>query len=191
MSKKKIFLISFNKCATTSFWVLMQYNKIPAAHCEDSKRKIKLAKQIYQNIESNKDPLYNLNRFTAFCDFTHSTYEEFIEMPDIFDKLYQSYPDSYYIFFDRPVDKWIKSRLKHKNFLVRCMSAYNTEDKEEVINIWKKSYYEFKGKVTTHFKGKKNFLMYNIEDDNIKKLIEFLPEFKLNPKHWGVRNKTK
>ena len=185
----KIFLISFNKCATTTFQYFMETNGVPSVHWMD-KHKIHIAKKMMSNIESNENILKGINDYTAYSELSYWSPSCIIEPFDIFEELYKQYPTSKYIFFDRPVEDWIESRINH-GLMIRYKKRYKLNNKDDIEKRWSDDYKRYKSNIMIKFEGKSNFLHYNIMNDDIQKLIDFLPEYKLNRDHWIKKNVTK
>ena len=191
ITKEKIFLISFNKCATTSFHKLIDSNNISSLHWQCKSSDVFLAKKIYNNKSNKKDPLDGIDHYECFSDLTYLTNDQFIDVFDVFEYIYKHYPNSKYIFFDRPVEKWIKSRSKHPKFLLRYKSASGIRDNQKIYDIWRKDYRQHKSKVLETFKNQSNFLLFDIEKDDINKIVDFLPEYNIDSQYWKQYNKTK
>ena len=85
------------------------------------------------------------------------------------------------------MNKWIQSRIKHDNgnVLNEQMNFHNCDEKQIEI-IWKNMYEKHILDVKDYFKNRKSDLcIYDIENDTIDKIIEFLKnDFILNKKYY-------
>ena len=94
----------------------------------------------------------------------------------------------------RNVENWIKSRNHHEddngNYTDYFCKKLNLT-KEEVNNKWRKEFYEHNNNVIKYFSDKPNkLLIFHIENENIEKLNDFLPEFQLNADLYNHEGKT-
>ena len=188
IDNNKIFLISFNKCATSTFQYFMETNGVLSVHWRD-KNKIHIAKQMMSNIESNKNILEGIDDYTAYSELSYWSSTCIIEPYDLFEHLYKQYPGAKYIFFDRPINDWIKSRINH-GLALRYKKKYNIKSDLAIRKRWIEDYTKHKSNVLNKFRGKSNFLYYNIMNDDVQKLIDFLPEYNLKSEHWTKKNVT-
>lgn len=137
----KIFVIGFNKTATTTFHHIFLKNNLKSQH-------------------SNK---WNLEKFDCFSDN--------IEMNDNFKILYNKYPNAHFILNTRSLKKWIISRFKHgylistKNEKLKKNWAWPPTEK--LVKEWiieRETYYS---DVLNFFKNKPNkLLIINIDQPN-------------------------
>ena len=111
-------------------------------------------------------------------------YEKF----DIIDK---QYPNSKFILNYRNIDDWIESRLNHpKNrnvsqwqYYKKCMVYYDC-NKKDLIEIWKKHFYEHLENVDNYFsQNRDKVLFFELGKTNLNELIDFLPEMDFKYKH--------
>lgn len=185
----KIFLISFNKCATSTFHWFMHSNGVSSAHWV-AKGNVNIAQTMMDNIKSKNDILYGLESYTAFSDLCFLDPPLHIEPYHLFEYLYKQYPESKYIFFDRPLEDWIRSRKDH-GLLPRYKKIYNLKTDEDAFDNWREDYISHKSNVLSMLEGKSNFLYYDIMNDDVSKIIDFLPEHNLDATHWTKKNVTK
>lgn len=86
MSEKKIFVIGFSKCGTTSIHELFKFLNINSTH------------------QCHKIPVLEIiDKFDAFTDGKHYNFE----------KYYEKYPNSLFILNTRPIYNWLSSRYRH------------------------------------------------------------------------------
>ena len=93
----------------------------------------------------------------------------------LFKKLAVQYPNSFFILNIRNKNNWLKSRINHgegqylKNIAEKLRMTYT-----QVINKWSNDWDNHLKNVTTFFRNSPNrLLVFNIENDNIDKLIWF------------------
>lgn len=186
---KKIFIIGFNKTGTRSFMHYFIKNSIPVIHWDENR----LARAIKFNYDNKRKLLTNYENFTVFCDmedihnmnFAHVTY---------FKEMDKQYPNSKFILNIRNVEKWIESRNNHQDDNGNYTDYFCKKlklTKEEVNDKWRKEFYEHNKNVIKYFSDKPNkLLIYHIENDNIEKLNDFLPEYQLNADLYYHEGKT-
>jgi hypothetical protein len=131
---KKIFVIGFNKTATSSFHALFNLLGINSVH-------------------TDKPVMEIIDNYEAFTDGYH------LKFTDYFNK----YPDSLFILNTRPIKKWLISRYKHA-VTEDWRDCWCWPVSENLTNIWiNEREYHFKN-VLEFFKEKsKQLLILNIE----------------------------
>lgn len=169
--KNKIFFVGFSNCGTTALHHFLKKNGVLSIH--HHRKSLYLATIIEQNILRQRDPLKYLSGFEAFSDMRMASDTSYIEANKYFKEIYKYYPDSYFVFNDRPVDAWIKTLLKHGKFAEYQSNYFNVE-KSDLDGIWTDLYEAHKQKVAEFFAEKGRFLNFNIKTDKISKLTEFL-----------------
>lgn len=184
VKKKKIFFLGFNKCGTTSLHYLLKNNGIKSLHHHH--KGLYVASIIEQNISNGKDPLKSLSRYEAYSDMILASKNTYIECNSYFKDIYLSYPSLYFIFNDRNPHKLIESRFKHHNF-AKLQAAYFNVDTDDLTDIWMGIYKERKGRIEEFFRGKINFINFNIEGGNIQNICDFLsPDYNINSKYYKI-----
>lgn len=186
---EKIFFIGFNKCGTTSLHHLVTRHAIRSVHWDNGQ----LARTI-ETLSTDKPALRSfLSHSTAYSDITSLTESQLIEGNKHFRIFHELFPDAYFIFNDRQMEDWIKSRSSHRRgtFLSRNMSAWRM-DADAVKDTWRQNYQMHTNDVLKHFNGHERFLHFRIDQDPINALIDFLsPSFVLRAHNWKRRNTTK
>jgi hypothetical protein len=131
---KKIFVIGFNKTATSSFHALFNLLGINSVH-------------------TDKPVMEIIDNYEAFTDGYH------LKFTDYFNK----YPDSLFILNTRPIKKWLISRYKHA-VTEDWRDCWCWPVSENLTNIWiNEREYHFKN-VLEFFKEKsKQLVILNIE----------------------------
>lgn len=120
----------------------------------------------------------------------------YIEGHKYFKEIYKEYPDSYYILQTRNLDDWINSRLAHFNgihtLLERTQKTLNFTTVDQTVEFWKEDRDLHEKSVTDFFKHKGTFLKFNIDIDNIEKIVHFLrKDFSLDYSKWKKHNITR
>jgi hypothetical protein len=141
---KKIFVIGFNKCGTTSLHHLFISLNFRSIHG----RQKKILKNRY-----NYFPV--LHKYDAFSDGEH--------LVNNFQKYYSLYNNSLFILNTRSMNNWIKSRFKH----MIHNTSYNWEPNKKTACQWIIKREEHYTKVVNFFIDKpSNLLIINIEKNN-------------------------
>jgi len=194
-SRPKVFFIGFNKTATTAFHRLFTSSGyISFHHCTRQNKKENIANIIQKNYIGNLPLLKGLENADCLLDMIFSNYSQYLEANKYFQQFNEQYPNSFFILQIRNEDDWIQSRFNHKSkpsFVKRARSALNCKDNEELIKRWKEIRSNHFHKVRNYFSNSNNFIEYDIDKDNISKIINFLsPQFTLKKKFWQKHNVT-
>lgn len=190
---KKVFFIGFNKTATVAFHNLFLDSGYASWHNFRRKGKSKnnLGKVMQYNLQNNLPILTGIDDAIAYSDLGGSYKDSIIEGCTLYKEMYKEYPDSYFILQTRPKNKWLQSRIKWRNLPQRIATTLNITV-EETLERWSTEWDEHHNNVRTFFKNNPNFLEYNIETDDIDKLIRHVSkDFVLLKDHWKKRNITK
>jgi len=194
IQSKKIFVIGFNKCGTSSFHHFFQQNGIRSLHWGGQNHEENGALILLKNFMLGRDILLGIDTYDAFSDLSYANDSIYIEGNRFFKELYSQYPKAYFILNTRPVDKWITSRLRHGagSLKARSMKVYNCNE-VELIDLWKDQYLSHSEAVTSFFNANGGALLeFDIESDSPQKLVEFLsPIGSFDASYWRQKNKTK
>lgn len=192
----KIFVIGFNKCGTKTLHEFFLRNRIRSAHCnyelEPDAGRTKIATTMRDNLEAGKPILDGMTDFQAFSDLVTLTNTEVIEANCYFREMHQAYPDAFFIFNDRPLEDWIKSRLNHEggpggSFVRRYASASGISQ-DEVPDLWRNQYTTHKQAVLEHFQGYDRFAHFDLMNDGPEKLQSlFGSVIAVNLRRWEKR----
>jgi sulfotransferase family protein len=187
----KIFVIGFNKCGTRSLHMLFKRNDIRSAHWSvpDGRN---VALTMAENLKCGRSILWGLESFTAFSDLTFYSDTHRVEACTFFERMHEQFPESYFIFNTRPVERWIHSRLVHENeFARRAAGAYDCAI-EDLPAKWTSEFDDHHAKVLSFFAGRSERLcVFDIEHDDVGKVIRFLrPHFKIKGFYWQHRGKS-
>lgn len=185
-----IFQIGFNKCGTTSLHDFFVKNGYMSYHWDNGK----IANTIKENLNSN-NILKSYSKNSFFCDI--ECVDELIFAQNYFKELSQCYPSAKFILNTRDKNKWIKSRLLHNNktYVYKNNNIYSEllnikSDESFLADLWSRQWDFHIQKVKNFFNNSDKLLVFDIEKDNVCKLIDFFKDLDLNKEHWTVSNKT-
>ena len=191
---KKIFIIGFNRCGTRTLHYFFKNNNLKSIHWDDNnlvdvfENNIKNGNKLLENgktINKEVNSYCNYSEATVFSDMTKHVINK--DAKDYYKRLDKDYPNSKFILNIRDVNKWIQSRIKHNNgrVLNKQMNFHNC-DKKQIEIIWKNMYEKHIHDVKNYFENRKSDLcIYDIENDSIDKIIEFLKnDFIINKKYY-------
>jgi len=192
-SKPKVFFIGFNKTATTAFHKLFLDSGYKSYHHKKNKKKY-LAKIIHENYLNNDPILKTIDDADCYSDLVYSTHDEYIEANSFYKEIFREYPNSYYVLQTRNIDNWICSRLKHigtESFAYRVCNVLDITERE-LIDYWKNLYSSRVSEIINFYKNKSNFIIFDIDNDEITKLTQFLSvDFSLELSYWKKHNVSK
>jgi hypothetical protein len=134
---------------------------------------------------NNKKPLLdgkyqNYNVYTdmqAFIKKPDGRIILFLAHVDCYKLLNDQYPNSKFILNTRNIENWIASRIIHygEKYMSLIEKIYNTKD---ILKVWRQQWNDHHNDVINYFAGKNNLLLFDIEKDNGKKIVNFFPELK-------------
>jgi hypothetical protein len=114
-----VFNIGMNCSGTTSLCQALNILGIPSLHHTTPNGEL-LESAIHLNLQNNKLLLDSYDdAYKGFCDFSGETFYE---------KLYYDYPKAKFIFTIRPIDDWVKSRLKLEHDIRHAKYKKNLND---------------------------------------------------------------
>ena len=181
----KVVQIGFNRCGTTSLNNFFDKVGLNSIHWDSGN----LAKSIEYNVKNGNAPLTDYENYNCFTDLEYVGNDKYIyAFMDYFKEIDEAYEDVKFILNTRDVDAWVQSRLKHGNYLGRFRNITKLND-QGVIKLWKSLWEVHHSQVASYFEGRANFITFDINNDRIEKVCEFLsldPELK---KYWGHFNK--
>ena len=183
----RLFIIGFNKTGTTSLHEFFKKNNISSIHYDQGR----IARKLKNNFRNNLPLLKDYPNYMVFSDMEDYKKLNYAHM-DYFKELYYQYPDSKFILNTRNLDNWIKSRNQHENgFYVKELCNLLKLNKDELNDRWISDYYRHHINVKDFFKHKPSkLLVYDIEIDPIDKVVEFIPEYKLDTKYYEHLGKS-
>lgn len=169
----KIIQIGFNKCGTRSIARLLGWAGLPGV---DWKRG-KLARNAAARMAKGEPPFADYPGAIGFTDIENMRVFEppMVEFYKHYAYMYQHYPDAYFILNTRDKEKWLISRMNHKNYIWKYRWFYKIWSREEIIRRWSSDWDEHHTAVQNFFSDKPGQLcVYNIETDTPEKLAAFL-----------------
>ena len=200
--KPKVFCLGFNKTGTTSLHSYFIKNGYDSRHWmtgEDDN--MALAVKMVNNIKNNKKILEGVGG-SFFSDITWNLGDDKIwtagnnmhrlDPSDVYRILDLQYPNSIFILNIRPFDNWIESRKNHENGnLLKDALKYSEFTEDELVDYWKHQYEFFIKDIELYFKNTGKLLIFDIENDSIENLNEFLqPYYKFDKKLWSHEHKS-
>lgn len=185
--KPKIFIIGFNKTGTRSFHNFFKHCGLPSVHWDGShlvncfERNIVLGKKlladgVVQNRKVNTEGKYD--DIVVFSDMSTANRPQ--DAIYYYKRLDRDYPNSKFILNIRDVESWIESRFKHgkgKAYQPH-LEYFGLDDSESgraiLKQLYKKMHETHHKNVLEYFKNRKNdLLVFDIINDDIKKIIKF------------------
>lgn len=180
--KKKIFVIGLNKSGTTTLHRFFESNGLKSAHWDH--RGINIAATVALNLSKGRPALSSIDQFHAYSDMCFHTNVAWIEGAEFFKQFEAEYPDAYFIFNYRDVEKFLKSRSQHPEELQRAMAYWNCSA-QEVLAIWREYFHKHKAKVLSHFQNNPRFLAFDIEKDDPQAIVDLLrPDYTLDARKY-------
>jgi len=147
------------------------------------------------NIDKGKRLLSGYDsRFLVYADLILADESIVVEGNHFFSRLFDEYPNSFFVLNTRPTEKWLDSRIRHGNghFLARYMRVVGTDEPREVINLWRSQKEEHELKVREFFADKPGRLVeVNIESDNAAQLLSSALPFELEDVAWKHVGKSR
>ena len=201
---RRIFLIGFNKCGTTSFHNYFKKNKISSVHW----RANTLAMKIRSNHAKGIKLLDGIDHWTAYTDMicvpgspwgrSNSDKSTVIEAGGYFKELHADYPDSLFILNTRDPFHWVKSRIKHDDgkfakAYLDALKPSGIRDKRQLKRKWLEDWHKHHYETIHYFKrnSSKQFLLFHINESPPKKLNNFLrPHFEINYEDFPHHHKS-
>ncbi|WP_421693395.1 sulfotransferase [Aestuariivirga sp.] len=193
--RPKLFFIGFNKTGTKTLHNFFCDNGYLSVHSSSyMAQRLKLppiAKLMQANHEAGLPLLHHLDHYDVFSDMIFLSNTEVIEGNGWFRELHAQHPDAYFIFNDRPVEKWVLSRLSHDggprgSFVARYASAMKI-DESQAPDLWRAHYARHKAEVMAHFEAYPRFMIFQIESGKPQDLVRFLaPDYRLDASFWSL-----
>jgi hypothetical protein len=182
-----IFIIGFNKTATTTLHFFFEKNGLPSVHWDNNR----LAATMISNCLNDRRILKGYDRrFRVFSDMIAVTQRMRFEANSLFRILDRDYPGSYFIYNNRDTQAWLASRWKKPCGKYGCtnveleMQILNTTDPQEVVDTWNREKTVFEENIRRYFAGNDRFLEFDIKDPEAPQRIADLLGMPLDPTHW-------
>ena len=185
----KIVQIGFNKCATRSLYQFFKSNGLRAFHWDGGK----FADDLEENVSEGRPAFHGWEDYDFYSDMNSGKVGRLVEGHFYYAYIAECYPDSRFILNIRNVDKWIKSRFKHNKgyFAKQSKKRYGAKNLTELEQIWRDQWDEHLSGVKEYFKDQpERLLIFDIEKDSGKELVEFFSDLDLDASHYGYFGKT-
>jgi len=176
----RVFQIGFHICGTRSLCEFFSANNFQTFHHYNGK----LSEDLFKNLAGGKthfSPELE-GPFNGKIGAFYSDMENFVEKRDrkemnkqegykLFKEIHNGYPDALFILNVR--NDWTDSKLKKKGFYKHYTDLTEDEKRKMLDNAWA----EHLRNVRSYFRGRKEFLEFNIQDDKITKIVKWLESF--------------
>jgi hypothetical protein len=176
MEKPFVFVIGFNKCATSAIHSFFSRNDFPSVHWDRGR----LAPHMVMNCIWGRKIFHGYDRqFRVFSDLFFMNERIVIEGNQYFRVMDRDYPGSFFIYNTRSMDKWLQSRLRHGPdgavMIDRFKYLFGTDDTNVIIRYWIDLRTRFEAELKEYFAGSERFLILNIESkDPAGQIARFL-----------------
>jgi len=188
-----IFIIGFNKSATTSLHAFFQNNGFPSVHWDGGR----LGKTMLLNCCNDKPILAGYDKeFRVFSDMTFRTHRLRFEGNSLFRILDADYPNSFFIYNSRNLQDWLRSRALHRGTMdgespIQLeMRLLKTTNPQKVFDKWRKERKQLEKEVREYFSGYSKFIEIDISDKDLPmKLSRFLG-MTLDQSQWQIHNRN-
>lgn len=189
--KPFVFIIGFNKCGTRTLHQFFQKNGFPSFHGDGGHLAIHMALNCIQG----RRVFFGYDeKFRVFSDFNFLNNKICIEANSFFRIMDKDYPNSFFIYNTRDVQKWITSRLKHVglrgSFLERYSNVLQVSDQQRIVNRWIEERARFELDLHDYFGNSNRLLVLDIEADRPAKLISSFLGLDLDDTAWSWVGKT-
>ena len=186
---KKVFIIGFNRTATKALHNLFKNAGYSSAHyslADPTGESIIIAKQMVENLRSYKPLMHRMDHIQVFSDMFWHREDTWIDGNKFYHELHCDYPDAHFIMNTRDMDEWLNSKRNHKEgaYIKRCME-YHQLDEQYMLDWFKCDREHHEESVRKHFLGYDKFIEFDVNNDPVSKLINFLkPNFFLKESAW-------
>jgi hypothetical protein len=188
-TRTKVFQIGFNKCGTRSLKAFFKKNGFRCVHWDDGK----LAKAMFKNKASGRSLICGYEQFDVFTDMENMQGKNSLEAYKLYPDLAKEFPDALFILNTRDRERWIGSRLRHREgkLAENWKAHYGVTTDEELIAQWTEDWDAHHRQVKDFFHGSSyRFLVFDIEKDSPERLVEALPEANLDPRKYDQVGST-
>ena len=201
---RRIFVIGFNKCGTTSFHEYFEANGIRSVHWRGNT----LAMALHDNVGAGRPPLHGMEDWTAYMDMicipgspwgrSNSDHAPLIEGCRYFRELHREYPDALFILNTRDPRDWVRSRLQHDEgrFAAAYLSALKREgirSRDDLERRWLQDWDQHHAETVEYFESAapEQFLVFHINSTPVQQLNEFLePHFPITHREFPHQHQS-
>jgi hypothetical protein len=185
-----VFIIGFNRTATTALNQLFKDAGIPCIHNDHQRMVVKMLK----NMSSGRKIFAGYDKYyLVFSDLILANKGVIVEGNRFYIQMSRDYPNSLFILNTRSMDSWIRSRMRFNSgsFLRKQMGFLGTDDLGKVERIWSIQKLNHEAEVREFFSTiPERFLELNIETDDVPaRLSEFL-NLSIDSTSWKVLNQS-
>jgi hypothetical protein len=191
-----LFVIGFNKTATTAIHKLFERSGIPSLHWDGGK----LTERMVRNLLKNRRVLAGYDqRYRVFSDLTLRRSAFWIEGNQFFPQMARDYPNAGFLYNHRNIEDWVESRLGHlgrrpttKSLLDFHLDDLGFSSEQAVVDYWKKQRVLFEERVNDFFKNSKHcYLSLDINSNEFVDDLSRFVDFPLKRENWTRANTTK
>jgi len=188
---KKVFFIGMNRIATKSFHHLFNKSGYKSFHysCADvaTGESIILGVAMQYNRDAGYPVMHRMGAARVYSDMFWHRENEWIDGVKMYRDLHQQFPDAYFILQTRDMSAWLQSKYNHKEGAYFTRSrAFHGLSEQEMFSWFENDRNTHEQNVRHYFKDNDQFLEYDLDNDDISKLIDFVkPDFFLKKKDWG------
>lgn len=185
-----VFIIGFNRTATTALTQLFKDNGIPAIH-NDHQR---LVAKMLKNLGSGRKIFAGYDKhYLVFSDLVLANKGVIVEGNQFYIQMNRDYPNSLFILNTRSLDSWIRSRMRFNNgaFLKKQLDILGTADLGQVEKLWSMQKLNHEAEVRQFFSTMpERFLELNIESDDVPARLSKFLDLPIDPNGWKVLNES-
>lgn len=196
-SLPKVVQVGFNKCATRSLAQLFEHSGHRAVHYNTKPRfgfRRHLALLIEKNLADGKKAFSGLEGYVFYSDLVYQSDRRTVEIFKRFREILHDYPDTILLLNTRNREDWIKSRVKHGHgdYIRRVMATNGFRTEEECKEYWRRDWDAHLADVRQFMADKPGqFIEFNIDTDDVDKLVHFFSAYKLDPSAWGDTGRSR
>jgi hypothetical protein len=185
-----IFIIGFNRTATTALTRLFQESGIPAIH-NDHQR---LVARMLKNLSSGRKVFSGYDKqYRVFSDLVLASKGVIVEGNQFYIQMNRDYPNSLFLLNTRGLESWIRSRIRFNNgsFLRKQLDILGTDDLGQVERLWSMQRRNHEAEVREFFSTRPSKLLeLNIETDDVPSLLSEFLSLPIDPQSWKVLNES-
>jgi hypothetical protein len=182
---KLVFQIGFSHCGTHSIHYLFKNSGVKGCAHYLTEANKHIAIIMHNNLKNKRHPILGMDDLYVFTDMQYNSKEKQINFFKYYDLLAREYKNAKFILNTRPVENYINSRVKHESHL--GLIKIRTSKWKEL----KRKEFMFHNKNVIKETPKDRLVVFDIENDNPKILVDFFPEYNLDPNNWKQHNKSK
>lgn len=185
-----VFVIGFNKTATSSISHFFTSHKIPSVHHDGGL----LVAAMLRNLRRGRKIFHGYDReYKVFSDLIFASKENIVEGNRFFETMQRDYPDSLFILNNRVTGNWIRSRSLHANgeFLRWQLGILGSTDPLDAFSLWERQKRVHEEQVKKYFKNFPNqFVEIDIENEDFPAIVSQLLGVEFEKTHWKKINET-